>query len=124
MDWLVKGLIAIGGALLADAAVHQATGKHIHQHVVELWNQLRERLLVWARDRGYSAIQTVIIEIDGVFQAANRIANAKVKYWVNDGAGRVEYKEEVVQVEELKKMGIEDCTPGNAFDISELVLES
>jgi hypothetical protein len=124
MDWLVKGLIAVGGYLLADAAVKETTGKHIHQHAVELWNRLRDRILAWAGEQGFTEVHNVIMEIDSVFQNTYKAVDAKVKLHVVDGTGRVQVKEEVVSVEELREMGIADCTPGISYDVSEQVLES
>ena len=83
MDWLVKGILAIAGAIVADQATKAVTGKHIHEHLFAWWCAVRDKVLAWAHRNKHLGVVSYIGSIDEVL--SNGMARLSVKGQTAEG---------------------------------------
>jgi hypothetical protein len=66
-------IIGAAAAMLADHAVKNTTGKHIHEHVFEWWCELRDTIRQWLNQFSNIPVQNVaIIVLDHLDEFAVR----------------------------------------------------
>jgi hypothetical protein len=73
MDFIVKALIALGGALLANAVVKETTGKSIPQHVSVWWAGTRDAIAAWAQVKGHSNILSIVCFVDNIATSTQKM---------------------------------------------------
>ncbi|MBE7462999.1 MAG: hypothetical protein HS116_05825 [Planctomycetes bacterium] len=111
MDWLVDFAIAGIAGLLADAAIKETTGKHIHEHVFEWWCNLRDCITEWLGRNRHLRIQIVVGYvtdlIDKGIRRGKRLMDVALGVAALDEQGQVHVVEEatsIVSAEEALQM--------------------
>lgn len=116
MDWLVKGLIGLGGMVIASLVTKEVTGKHIHGHALEWWQKTRDELAAWAREHQHERILAFVVTIDGVVSSV-----ARLKFTAKTRRGTVVVKEEELSTEEAAEL-FPELRRSPSMDITEMVL--
>ena len=101
------------GLFVLDAGIKEATGKHIHEHVFEWWNRIRDAIISYRREHAREKYDFVLraVEIaDGLAVGMKRAADRLVEVFaadVRDGGYCIikeKVVEEVVSREELEAL--------------------
>lgn len=73
MDFIFKALIALGGALLANAVVKETTGKSIPQHISAWWASTRDAIAAWAQQKGRTNVLAIVCFVDSIATSSQKL---------------------------------------------------
>lgn len=80
IDQLIKGALAVAGAvaayLVADTVTESVTGKHIHEHLAELWSRVVDKIDGWLKSAVGTAHVVLTIAKDDLKVGAKRVMKA------------------------------------------------
>ena len=98
IDLLVKAAIGIGALIFADAVTKEVTGKHIHEHVFEWWQKLRDTIQGWLHENkerlGVAHVMLLVLDAcDDLAVRTKQIADR-----ITIGAYGVDAKENVIEI--------------------------
>lgn len=111
MDFIFKLILWIIGILfVSNTVVKKTTGKHIHEHIYEWWNKIREAILNYRRKHQYEEYDFVVRAVEifdnaiiGMKRAGDKILEVYSANVHSNGLCQIHEKvtEEVVSVEQL-----------------------